>query len=193
LSLGAQFFPFTGQVTVFYKNAKDYIYYEKTGSPPRFKYTNIGEQTSQGVTLQMKYDLGRGTYLGMNYTQLSLKARTPSPGQEIPYLFLQPERLGTLKANVRLNRYLNLNAELLYRGGWCRAEGDPRDDPGGYAIVNATLIAKNFLKELKGLEVRGSVLNLFNKEYTSPAGSGMLPDDIPMPGINFFLELRYTF
>ena len=149
---------------------------------------NIAEQTSQGVTLQMKYDLGRGTYLGMNYTHLNLKA-----SQETPQLYLQPERLGTLKANVRLNRYLNLNAYLLYQGGWTRAEDDPRDDPGDYVLMNATLIAKNFLKELKGLEVRGSVLNLFNKDYTSPTAPGELPDDMPMPGINFFLELRYTF
>jgi len=79
LSLGADFFPFTGQVTAFYKNAKDYIRLELTGgSPPSWKYMNVSEQTSQGVTLQMKYDLGRGTYLSMNYTHLSLKARTPS-------------------------------------------------------------------------------------------------------------------
>ena len=107
--------------------------------------------------------------------------------------WMEPKRLGTLTANVRLNRYLNLNTYLLYRGGWTRAEGDPRDDPGDYVTVNATLIAKNFLKELKGLEVRGSILNLFNKEYTYPTGAGELPGDMPMPGINFMLELRYTF
>jgi len=92
-----------------------------------------------------------------------------------------------------LNKYLNLNAYLLYRGGWVRNPNDTRDDPGDYMIANATLIAKNFLRELKGLEVRGSVYNLFNKDYTSPTGPGELPGDLPMPGINFMLELRYTF
>jgi len=193
LSLGAQFFPFTGQVTVFYKDAKDYIVGEITGSPPSGKYMNVGERTSQGVTLQMKYDLGRGTYLGMNYTHLSVKGAASSSGQETTPFFWEPARLGTLKANVRLNRYLNLNTYLLYRGGWTRTEDDTRDDPGDYVTVNATLIAKNFLKELKGLEVRGSVLNLFNKQYTDPSSPGTLPDDLPMPGINFFVELRYTF
>ena len=83
----------------------------------------------------------------------------------------------------------------IYRGGWVRAPNplETRDDPGDYMLVNAGLVAKNFLKELKGLEVRGSVLNLFNKDYTSPTSLSELPDDIPMPGINFFLELRYTF
>ena len=136
----------------------------------------------------MKYDFGRGTYIGMNYTHLNIDIRDPDV---LPWF--EPERLGTLTANVRLNRYLNLNAYLLYRGGWTRAEGDPRDDPGDYVLVNTALIAKNFLKELKGLEVRGGVYNLFNKEYTSPTAPGQLPDDLPMPGINFMLELRYTF
>jgi len=92
-----------------------------------------------------------------------------------------------------LNKYLNFNAQLLYRGNWSRSKNDTRQDPGDYAIVNATLIAKDFINELKGLEARGSVLNLFNKDYTSPTGPGELPYDYPMPGINFFLELRYTF
>ena len=72
-------------------------------------------------------------------------------------------------------------------------EGDPREDPGDYAIVNATLTARNFLKDLKGLEVRAAVKNLLNKDYISPQSSNYLPNDLPMPGINFFLELRYTF
>ena len=190
LSLGARFFPFSGEVTVFYKKLKDLISVDTTGSPPTYEYMNVGEVTTPGFTLQMKYDFGRGTYLGMNYTHFNRVAR--HQGREANPWF-EPERLGTLSANIRLNRYLNLNTYLLYRGGWRRAKVDTRDDPGDYVLVNATLIAKNFLKELKGLEVRGSVYNLFNKEYTSPTAPGELPDDLPMPGINFMLELRYTF
>lgn len=60
--------------------------------------------------------------------------------------------------------------------------------------MNAKLIAKNFFQDLKGLEVRGTIYNLFNKEYISPTTPGdLLPGDVPMPGINFMLELRYTF
>jgi len=190
LSLGAGFFPLSGEVTVFYKKIKNLISVVLSGTPPIYAFANIGEVTTPGFTVQMKYDFGRGTYLGMNYTHFS---------REVRYLgverrsWFEPERLGTLSANVRLNRYLNLNTYLLYRGGWTRAKADTRDDPGDYVTVNATLIAKNFLKDLKGLEVRGMVYNLFNKDYTSPTGPGELPDDMPMPGINFFVELRYTF
>jgi outer membrane receptor protein involved in Fe transport len=68
-----------------------------------------------------------------------------------------------------------------------------RLDCAFYVTANATLIAKNFLKELKGLEAWAAVYNLFNKNYTSPTAAGELPGDMPIPGINFMLELRYTF
>ena len=106
---------------------------------------------------------------------------------------MEPTRLGTLTGNVRLNKYLNLNAQFIYRGGWHREEGDPREDMSDYVTANTTLIARNFIKELKGLEARAAVYNLFNKDYISPTAAGELPNDMPMPGINFFVELRYTF
>ena len=61
-----------------------------------------------------------------------------------------------------------------------------------YAIVNATLIAKKFLENHEGLELRGSVYNLFDKNYTSPTDPS-LPHDIPRPGRNFIIELKYKF
>ena len=189
LSFGANLLPFSGQVTVFRNQIKNGINVDVSGNPPTYKYRNGKEYTRHGVELQMKYDFGRGTYLGMNYTHMN----TDYPADSKVVGWMRPERLGTLTGNVRLNKYLNLNAYLLYRGGWVRNPNDTRDDPGDYVIANTTLIAKNFLKELKGLEVRGSVYNLFNKDYTSPTGPGELPNDMPMPGINFMLELRYTF
>ena len=92
-----------------------------------------------------------------------------------------------------MNKYLNLNAQFIYRGGWYREQGDPREDMSDYVTANATLIARNLIKALKGLEVRAAVYNLFNKDYTAPTAAGELPNDMPMPGINFMLELRYTF
>ncbi|MBT3368759.1 MAG: TonB-dependent receptor, partial [Nitrospina sp.] len=108
-------------------------------------------------------------------------------------IWMEPTRLGTLTGNVRLNKYLNLNAQLLYRGGWHREQGDPRENMSDYVTANATLIARNLLAELKGLEFRGAVYNLFNKDYTAPTAAGELPGDMPLPGINFMLELRYAF
>ena len=62
----------------------------------------------------------------------------------------------------------------------------------GFGIVNTTVIMKKFLHEYEDLEIRGSIYNLLDKDYTSP-WSQDLPDDIPMPGINFLFELNYRF
>jgi len=70
--------------------------------------------------------------------------------------------------------------------------GDTRDDPAGFGLVNATLIAKRFLKRYEGLELRGSVYNLFDKDYIMPQ-TPLLPNDLPMPGINFLVEIRGEF
>ena len=192
LSFGVRFLPsFSAQVTGFYFEDKNGITPDTKGTPPSMQFINATKTKGKGVELQMKYDFGRGTYLSMNYTYQNVELFDSDLSSYVPWY--EPKQLGTLAANIRLNRYLNLNAYLLYRGDWTRREDDTRDDPEDYALVNATLIARNFLKGLKGLEVRGSVHNLFNKEYTSPTAPGWLPDDLPMPGINFFLELRYTF
>jgi outer membrane receptor protein involved in Fe transport len=37
------------------------------------------------------------------------------------------------------------------------------------------------------------VYNLFDKDYTSPAGRLELPQDIPRPGRNFLVEVKYKF
>jgi len=153
LSFGANLLSFSVQVTRFRNEFKDAITVDVQGNPPTYKYINRKSATRHGVELQMKYDFGRGTYLSMNYTQLYVDC-----AKKDVVARMEPERLGTLMGNVRLNKYLNLNAYLLYRGAWTRAKDDPREDPGDYVIANATLIAKNFLKELKGLEARASFL-----------------------------------
>jgi len=95
--------------------------------------------------------------------------------------------------NIRLSKHLNFNTSCHLRAGYERQIGDPRDDVSGSAIVNSTLIAKKFLRGFDGLELRGSVYNLFDKDYVEPSALSSLPDDIPMPGRNFMLGLRYTF
>ncbi len=194
LSFGVRFPPsFSAEVTGYYFKGEDPINLEHVwiGTQTYWQYVNLDKENGKGVELRMKYDFGRGTYLSMNYTYQNLELWD---AYGIPTAaYRTPKQIGTLTANIRLNQYLNLNAYLLYRGDWTRLEDDTRDDPGDYAIVNATLTARNFLKDLKGLEVRAAVKNLLNKDYVSPQNSIYLPDDMPMPGINFFLELRYTF
>jgi hypothetical protein len=129
----------------------------------------------------MKYDLGRGTYLAGNYNYSNWKTGA--------FVNAQTHE-GKLMTNIRLSRYFNFYADCRFMSGRRRwLAGDTRDDPAGFGLVNATLIAKKFLKRYEELELRGSVYNLFDKDWIMPQGP-QLPNDLPMPGINFLVEVR---
>ena len=189
LTFGFKLLPgFTAEICGFYYKAKNYIY-GITSETGNMKYMNLGEFENKGVELQMRYDLGRGSYLNMNYTMIDISGTIDGSTPAIPWR--QPKDYGTLGANIRLNRYLNLNTYLLYRGDWECQAWKPDDTPGDYAIVNATLIARNLPGGFNGMEFRATVNNLFNKAYVAPTEYSE-PATLEMPGINFFLELRYT-
>ena len=103
-----------------------------------------------------------------------------------------PRHIGNVMANIRLSKYLNFYAACHFEDTFRRMNGDTRDNMSGFGIVNATLIAKKFLKGYEGLELKGSVYNMFDKDYTTPTGPE-IPNDLPMPGINFLLEIKYKF
>jgi outer membrane receptor protein involved in Fe transport len=65
-------------------------------------------------------------------------------------------------------------------------------DYSSFTLVNATLIAKKFLKGYEGLELRGSVYNLFDEDWSIYMGESV-PYGWPQPGINFLLEIKYIF
>ncbi len=136
----------------------------------------------------MRYDFGKGSYLGMNYTWQH--AENEDTGER---LFNVPGYKGNFMANFRINEYLNLYSDYHFEGGFVRESGDPREELDYFGIASVTLIAKNFLKFLPGLELRGSVYNLFDERYKTPVSKGSLPGDQPMPETNFLVEMRYTF
>jgi outer membrane receptor protein involved in Fe transport len=189
VSLGAQFTSsFNSRITWFRNKIKDSIVLDfETG---RFgswdwNYTNRDSIRTEGMEVEMKYDLGRGSYLGCNYRYMIFQKR-----------FMEweiPRHIGNIMANIRLSRYLNFYASCHIEDGFRRERGDDRDDVSGYGIVNTTLIAKKFLKDYEGFELRGSIYNLFDKDYVSPHPAFLLPDDLPRPGRSFMVEARYKF
>jgi iron complex outermembrane receptor protein len=182
ISLGADFTPsLTSRVTFFHNEGKDNVVAVSGAAQ------NENKTRSQGVEVEARYDFPRGTYLAMNYTYV----RSISPHVTIRNWW-SPRHLGNVMANIRLSRYLNFYADCHIEDGFRRDIGDSRNNMAGYAVVNTTLIARNFLKEYGGLELRGSIYNLFDKDYTSPEYPE-IPNDMPQPGRNFIVEVKYKF
>jgi len=186
VSLGAEFTSsLSSRVTWFLNRTKDTISVKMEPGLEFARHINKGKSRTEGLEVEMSYDFGRGTYLAMNYTHQIINKRS--------FLWIIPKHRGNIMANIRLSKYLNFYAACHFEDGFRRNRGDNRDDMSGYGIVNATLIAKKFLKGYEELEIRGSVYNLFDKDYTSPTGKDQLPNDTPRPGRNFIIEMKYKF
>jgi len=189
-SFGADFTSsLNGRITGYYKKVKDTILVDQPFQPSSF--VNFGKMRGHGFDVEIKYDFGRGTYLAGNYNYGSTPVGKIPSGEKSTN-WTSPRHKGNIMANIRLSRYLNFFTNCHFEDGFPREYRDNRDDMSGYAIVDATLIARKFLKGYEGLELRSSVYNLFDKDYTSPQDT-RLPNDLPMPGINYLLEMKYTF
>ena len=177
LSLGAEFTPsFEMRATFFLFYEKDLITW--TLGPG---WRNSGEIRFRGVELEARYDFGRGSWIGGNYTYTDIS------GGYDPRSYL-----GKIMCNIRLSRYLNLYMDGILKGGLKEETWDLSFGNSDRTIVNAALIARNFLEGYEGLELRGSVYNLLDNDYAEPFFEAV-PYGIPRPGIHFLFEARYKF
>ena len=91
-----------------------------------------------------------------------------------------------LGSNVGFWKYANANLQTFVSGPRPGEDSDTRHDLSSYALVNLTLIGKNFIDNF---EIKGSVFNLFDKGYKDPAPMNTVPTDYPQPGRSFIVEL----
>jgi len=188
VSLGAEFTSaLSSRITWFRNSIKDYIVLNPKPGPGFLHLTNRDTIRTEGLEVEMKYDLGRGSYLALNYRYMIFQKRFLKQ--------VSPKHIGNIMANIRLSKYLNFYASCHIEDGFRRdrLKMDSRENVSGYGIVNTTLIARKFLKGYEGLEIRGSIYNLFDKDYVSPMPVMLLPEDMPRPGRSFMVELKYKF
>ncbi|MEZ4526426.1 MAG: TonB-dependent receptor, partial [Desulfobacterales bacterium] len=184
ISFGAVFNAYlSGRITGFHNDIDNLI--ENIAGDTQ----NSGEVESNGVEFEIKADIKNGSYLKANYTYV--RAENKNDDSKLPDI---PSHRGYIAANINLSKQFNFYMDLYLKDDMPRTEGDTRGDLSGYAISNATLIAKNLAPKIDGLELRGSVYNIFDKEYADPAPLGRnIPGDYPMPGRTFVVEAKFKF
>ena len=189
VSLGAEFNPsLRARITGFCIKTKDIIL--QNPFLPALTWINFGSPSDYGFEAELKYDFGRRTYLTGNYNYVNTPV-TDTPAVETRN-WSTHRHIANLMANIRLNRNIYLFTNCHFEKSFPRQAGDDWDETSGYAIVDATLIARKLLRNYEELELWASVYNLFDKEYSSPQDT-RLPHDLPMPGINFLLEMKIRF
>ncbi len=145
---------------------------------------NLGGARILGVEAELKADFGSDNYAYVNYT---FQKAADTDRNRLPDVPVHKANLGI---NVGFWKYANANLNTFISGPRPREDGDTRADLPSFALVNCTLIGRNFLDNF---EIRGSVFNIFDKGYDDPAPKDTVPTDFPQQGISFMVELRYQF
>ncbi|MBT6053222.1 MAG: TonB-dependent receptor, partial [Candidatus Scalindua sp.] len=171
-----------GNINYFFNRIRDRIIVD-TGNPKQFQ--NGAGARIQGVEAELKADLGNDNYVFTNYTfQDAEETRNRNRLPDVPV------HSGNIGINAGFWKYANANLTTLLSGPRPREDGDTRRDIPAQALVNLTLIGKNFVDNF---EIKGSIFNLFDKSYDDPAPKNTVPTDYPQPGRSFIIELRYQF
>jgi outer membrane cobalamin receptor len=174
-----------GSVNFFLNRIRDLIVLSPQAGTTKEKYQNRGGTRIKGVEAEIRADFGDDNYAYANYTYQD--AEETRHRERLPNIPIHKANFGI---NMGLGKYVNANLNTFITGRRPRENGDTRADLPSHALVNLTLIGKNFMNNL---EIRGSVFNLFDKKYDDPSGIGEVPTDYPQPRRSFMVELRYEF
>ena len=172
----------SSSVNYFFNDVKDLIVL-RTSTQNTSRYENFGDAHIQGVEMETKVDITKGNYVFMNYT---FQSPEDDNGDDLPFV---AKHKGNFGINVHYWKYLNTNLNTFVSGKRSREKDDTRDDLPAYALLNLSVIGKEFFKTM---EVYGTVYNLLDKDYSDP-GPTSIPEDLPRPGRTFFIGLSYQF
>lgn len=174
----------TSSINYFYNDIEDLIVLRTLPTIQTTSvYENSGDAHVQGVEMETKVDIAKDNYVFMNYT---FQNPEDNRGNDLPFV---AQHYGNFGVNIHYWKYINTNLSTFVSGSRSREEGDDRDDLPAYALLNLSIIAKEFFKTM---EVQGTVFNLLDKDYSDP-GPTSIPDDLPRPERTFFVGLSYQF
>ncbi len=144
---------------------------------------NIGKLDVNGIELEVESRLTDGSSLMLNYTyQHAVNVITDTRAPEVPM------HKANAAFNYRHSRFINLYTGLFYKGEVIRASSDTRAEIPAYTTVDMSLTWKEYVQNL---EVKASIYNLLDKEYTDPSPAGVMESDYPTDGRNFRVEMSY--
>ncbi|PHS40373.1 MAG: hypothetical protein COB07_04560 [Sulfurovum sp.] len=164
-------------LTLFHNKINDIINIDSNGI-----HENRGNVKTVGLETEVKYNLGRGSFVMANYTY-------QDPGNETTESSIAnvSKHKAYMGINYRIDKTYNLYVDANYIGEQFRAIGDTREEVEGSVIGNATLLLKNIFVE--DLKLRLSVYNFFDEQtYDSST-----PFDYPLAERSFMAELTYKF
>lgn len=167
----------------FYYRIHDLINQQRDPDDGLLVFRNIDEVEAKGVELELEGKWsngleGRISYSFQHATDEKTGARlTNSPAQLAKFNLIVPLVADKLFTGIEF-QYMSKRKTLA---------GNYVD---GFSVTNLTLFSRNLAK---GLEVSGSVYNLFNEKYWDPGAVEHLQDAIQQDGRTFRIKVTYLF
>lgn len=175
-----------GSVGAFHYEINDLITSVAMEDGEHFQYQNISSVTSNGVEAELS-----ANWPGVLRGSLSYSYQDAVDDATGRWLANSPRHL--VKSSITLPVY----SDKLFFGIMCRymSRRQTRDgeDLGDNVVADASLFARNFLKDMKGLEVSFQVFNLFDERYCDPVGVEHVQQSIEQNGRNFWIKVSYHF
>ncbi|GAX62214.1 TonB-dependent receptor [Candidatus Scalindua japonica] len=174
----------SGSMNFFFNRTRDLIVLvPEPGTGAALKYQNSSGTRIMGSEVEVRAGFGGDNYAYANYTY-----QDAEDTRDRDRVLLIPQHKANFGVNIGVTKYVNANLHSFVSGRRPREISSTRKDMPSYALVNCALIGKNFMDNF---EVRGSVQNLFDKDYDDPSGS--VPSNHPQQGRSFMVELRFEF
>ena len=146
-------------------------------------FRNIEKTKAQGLELELEGKWANGLEGKISYTFQETKNQDTG---EI--LTNSPNHLAKLNFSIPLvKEKVFISPEFQYTGKRKTLTGNETE---GFLSLNLTLFAQNLLP---GLELSGSVYNLFDKKYGDPGGAEHRQDILFQDGRTFRVKLTYKF
>jgi iron complex outermembrane receptor protein len=164
-------------LTFFHNNLSDIITIDSTG-----QHLNNGDIKTQGVEAEVKYNLGRGSFVMANYTYQDPENKTTNT----PMANVSRHK-AYMGVNYRLDKIYNLYVDANYIGEQFRSSSDTRERVKSSIVANLTLLMKDIFVE--DLKLRLSVYNILDEQRYDSA----TPFDYPLDERSFMAELTYRF
>ncbi len=149
------------------------------GTPRQFQ--NTGDHCIRGIELEAQWQASKDLRISANYT---LRDQDDTEHRALD----EPDQDAYLRADWGFHPGWNWNMQGNWIGERKRAASDTRPPLDAYFLTDTTIR----YSRLKKWEFAASVRNLFDvdaREYTGKS----IPDDLPLPGRNYYVEMLYRF
>jgi outer membrane receptor for ferrienterochelin and colicins len=170
-------------VSGFYYKIKDLISQQTDPIDGLLFFKNVESVHASGIACEMKKKYESGLEGRISYS--FQETRDEQTGQ---ILTNSPKHLAKVNMIVPLIKeklFLGLEEQYMSKR---RTLADR--ETGAFFITNLTLYSRQFMK---GMELSGSLYNLFDKKYGDPVGLEFRQDTIEQDGLSFRVKLTYRF